>query len=225
LEQRRPLGTQIGAVVEAGSEPLFEPLKETLAAIDRVHGDGILPRLPARLTTGRTEIGGYRFSSRDGTPLRLELSQYSDHPHLTAAHEVGHFLDHQALGERGRYASESGYLDDLLDPINRSAAIKALRARIGRRHARVRMPDGSLRQHQVLPRYVNYLLRPSEVFARAYAQYVVVRSQNAVMTQQVNGVRRALLSGRVYHSQWDDDDFAAIGEAFDRLLRRKGWMA
>lgn len=225
MEQWRPSGTQISSAIEVGSGPLFESLKEALAAIDRVHGDGALPQLPVRLTRGRAEIGGYRFSNRDGTPLRLELSQHSDHPHLTTAHEIGHFLDHQALGERGRYASESGSLEDLMSIIGQSAAIKALRSRVGRQSARVRMPDGSLRQHRVLPRYVNYLLRPSEMFARAYAQYIAAKSGNAVLTQQVDDARRTLLSGKVYHSQWDGDDFTAIGEAFDRLLRRKRWTA
>jgi len=222
--ERRPSGTRISTLVESGSGPLFEALRDTLTIIDEVHGDGDLPRLPVRLTTGRIEIGGYRFSGRDGTPLRLELSQHSDHPHLTVVHEVGHFLDHQALGVPGRYASESGHLDDLMSTIDRSAAIKALRTRIGRQHARVRLPDGSIRQHPILQRYVSYLLRQSEVFARAYAQYIATRSQSVVLLQQVSGLRHALLSGRVYHTQWDTDDFETIGEAFDRLLRRKGWL-
>ena len=53
-----------------------------------------------------------------------------------------------------------------------------------------------MRRHEVLQRYVRYLLRQSEVFARAYAQYIAVRSQSIILMQQVSSLRQATLSGR-----------------------------
>jgi hypothetical protein len=70
---------------------------------------------------------------------------------------------------------------------------------------------------------VEYLLRPEEMFARAYAQYIARRSGQRELLAELAGERAALLSGRVYHTQWADEDFATILETFDRLLAEKGW--
>ena len=63
-----PSGTPVSGRLEIPSGPLLNPVRETLAIIDAVHGDGDLPPLPVRLTSGRTEVGGYRCSERGGEP-------------------------------------------------------------------------------------------------------------------------------------------------------------
>jgi hypothetical protein len=78
-----------------------------LEAIDAVHGDGMLPLLPVIRTRGRVQVGAYEWISHTGEALRLSFSVTNDHPELSVVHEIGHFLDHQALGRPGAFASEA----------------------------------------------------------------------------------------------------------------------
>lgn len=128
------------------------------------------------------------------------------------------------IGERGYYASAAGRMASLLGVVYQSRALRVLQSRIGRQHARISTSDGRMRLHPVQQRYVTYLLQPPEVFARAYAQYITLRSAHPALQQQLQRIRGATLSGQVYHSQWSDDDFAPIAEAFDLLMRGRGWI-
>ncbi len=71
---------------------------------------------------------------------------------------------------------------------------------------------------------ISYLLEPMELFARAYAQYVAVRSADARLVAQFDATRRDPFLGMVYHQQWDQEDFASVLVAFDRMLRRRRWI-
>lgn len=219
----RPAGRPIGPVVQVPPGPASDTVREALAAVDAVHGDGYLPPLPVRPTRGRREIGRYEYDRR-GRPLRLTVNPGSDRPHLTVVHELGHVLDHQALGRPGRFASETGNIPDVMRAIAQSEAVRMLKSRQGRRQARVTRPDGSRFVVALERRVVAYLLEPKELFARAYAQYIAVRSGHPELRAQLDRERRAMLPGMVYHTQWTDADFEAISQAIDRELRRNRWV-
>jgi hypothetical protein len=155
----------------------FDPVRRALAAIDAVHGDGDLPLLPVARTRATTEAGTYEWSDRTGEPLRLRFSTLGEHPELTVVHEIGHFLDHQALGRPGTFASESDALTAVIRAIDRSAASEALRSLLNRRHVLVRE---RVRSTRVLVKrsFVEYFLSPHEQFARAYAQFIAVMSRS-----------------------------------------------
>jgi hypothetical protein len=75
-----------------------------LDAIDAVHGDGVLPGIPADARPGRGAMGVYRHR-RNGSPDPIGVGARSERPALTAAHELGHFLYHQGFGQK-IFASE-----------------------------------------------------------------------------------------------------------------------
>jgi hypothetical protein len=200
----------------------FDPVREALAAIDSVHGAGDLPLLPVRMGRGRREFGGYEYA-RDGRALALVVSRHSEHPHLTVVHEIGHFLDHQAFGIVGRFASESRRVVAVMDAITQSSAVQVLRSREAMKQVLVQMPHGGRRIHRLSQRYVGYLLEPKECFARAYAQLIAVRSRDPRLLDELSRLQGDLLAGGVYHQQWSDDDFAPIAAALDQSLRRMGW--
>ncbi len=219
----QPAGVPLGGRFALPGRAVDAAVRRLLAVVDAVHGDGDLPRIPVVQSDSRTEQGLY-VSDRQGRPLRLALSRHADRPLLTLAHEIGHVLDHQALGRPGEYASTAGRIPDVMEAIARSKAIRRLGQMQSLRRVRVRMPDGSVRMESVAHRLVQYLLRPEERFARAYAQYVATRSRDATLSQELAAAQQALLSGRVYHQQWNDDDFGPIAAALDRLFLRKGWI-
>lgn len=65
-----------------------------------------------------------------------------------------------------------------------------------------------------------YYLRPREMFARAYAQYIALRSGDEVMLDQILR-RKADFPG----TQWDDADFGPVAKAFDELFTARRWRA
>jgi hypothetical protein len=198
-------------------------VRHVLALIDAVHGDSDPEVIPVRLSRGTAGMGLYEYSDRTGRPLRLSVSRHADQPRLTVAHEVGHFLDHQALGSPGRFASVSGRMPAVMDALAGSEAVQTLRARRGHTRVRLLSLDGSVRLHPISSRMVEYLLQPAELFARAYAQFIAVTSGDGPMLQELDEIRRALVSGQVYRRQWNDQDFSVVASAIDRVLTRRGW--
>lgn len=67
------------------------------------------------------------------------------------------------------------------------------------------------------------MLKPRELFARAYTQYIAFRSQNPKMMLQINeSLNWEKVGGLPVYSNWDE--FTPIAEAFDDLFRSKGWL-
>lgn len=157
----QPAGRPIGPVVQVPEGSGFAAVREALAAVDAVHGDGDLPSVPVSATRGRREVGRYEYA-RHGRPLRLSLNPRSEHPHLTVIHELGHVLDHQAFGRPGRFASETGNIQDVMQALTQSEAVRVLRSRQGRRQVRVSLPDGSRFVVALEQPLVTYLLEPVE---------------------------------------------------------------
>lgn len=199
-------------------------VREALAAINSVHGDGALPTIPVVRNQSRNPAE-YIFDRTDGRALRIEARNVTSFPHFIVIHEVGHFLDHQTLGTQGRFASAEGWLSEIMEAIRGSAAISGLHGRIGKRYAMVINAHGRRQRENVSQHHVRYLLEPEEQFARAYAQYIAIRSGDATLLAELSNRRGSILVQRVYYEQWQDTDFVPIAQAFDRLLRRQGWIA
>lgn len=198
-------------------DDLEAAITTALGAIETVHAVPIgLPRIPIHEIGGERIVGGYR-SMGDGTAVDVLISRDADDPGFTLAHELGHYLDHQALGAiSGEFASASDELADLLESIDASDACEELRGLEER--APIAFPGGA-GVVVILDRDdFSYLLEPEELFARSYAQYIAVRSGDAALLED-------LLAGQriVYPEQWEDRDFEAVGAAFDQLMEGLGW--
>jgi hypothetical protein len=71
-------------------------------------------------------------------------------------------------------------------------------------------------------KFLGYLLTPYEIWARAYSQYIAVRSGDPEMLDQVSRLRTRS-GGLYYPTQWDDADFEPIARAIDELMIQLGW--
>jgi hypothetical protein len=216
-------GIRISERLAVPSGDQWDFARDLLSIIDRIHGDGELPVIPIG-GTGTRSAGGFLASTRDGRPLRIEIGLNGLHPHLTLVHELGHFLDYEALGRPHEFVSTAGHIASLMRAIERSETIRKLTGRIGRKYAMIPDVHERLRREPVQQGAVNRLLLPEERFARAYAQYIAARSGNPVAQAQLDRKRMNRLTQGIYYEQWDDDDFAPIAREFDALLRQKGWM-
>lgn len=196
-----------------------------LRAIDKVHTDGVLPEIPVSRSYGRVELGSYGYH-RDGSAAEIKVSAKGAHKELTATHEVGHFLDHQGVNttqtQAGQFAtmSRDPLMAGFKDAAAKSQAITRLREALTRPTIEFESADGVTRTYRVDRKYVQYLLSEDEIWARAYAQYIAVRSGDSVMLGQLSEQQKPT----AYPNQWAHDDFPAIAAEIDKIFKVLGWL-
>ncbi len=167
-------------------------------AIDGVHTDGPLPTIPVESLQSPRYAGLYHY----GTSKKISIKPSGSWPELTAAHEIGHFLDHMGIGTPGEFESKKkdGILKDVIAAAKKSEAFK----NIG-----LYAPKS---KH-------SYYRSPEEIWARAYAQYIAKKSGNAAMQSGLD-----LNRSWINYTQWSDDDFLPIEQAIDEVFSKLGWL-
>lgn len=184
--------------------PVAKHIRRTIALIDQVHDDGALPKVPITGKVNRPGVLGFFSPSHNA----IGIANKNPLPHISAAHEIGHLLDWQVLGLRNVYASGSApELAAWRTAVQNSRAIQLIKASLSTSR----------------PIYnADYLLRDREIWARAYSQYIAVRSRDPEMLRQLDALRQHPIVGQVF--QWSDEDFAPIASAIDDIFRAKGWI-
>lgn len=179
--------------------------RKVCAAIDRVHRTPAMPQIPLKRSSGTSTVGAYRHKIT-GDPVSISISSKGGTEALTLAHEFGHFLDHKGLpGDTfATRSKDDPAVIELLDALNGSEAAAQLRAWTKATGNR---------------KYGNYLTSDIELFARAYAQYIAVRSGDEDLLEELDRKRRREPTAP---TQWDDEDFTPIAAAFDRLFTKLG---
>lgn len=189
--------------------------KRSSAMIDKVL------RLPAdarglplvdnkRLGSGvRGEFSRYR---AENTPNQIRMAKSSPKGHKveqtvnTLNHEIGHWIDWSIITDRGAANPASQAAPEL------AAFREAIRA--SRAYGEIQEKGARLYGWS----HTEYLLRGRELWARAFSQWIAIRSGDAPAIAAHRAA--AGLEG----AQWADDDFGPIAEAMDNLFRRFGWM-
>jgi hypothetical protein len=224
----RPAGIPIGRALDVPAGIAYDDLREVIAAIDRVHGDGDLPSIPVRFVTGMISRGRFRFDETSG-PISITLRAGQAHGGLTLVHEIGHFLDFAALGGATWFGSTfHPVMDDWRGAVAESRAYRSLEKMVRSRTGEVFEPNEGGRvimlgadEFAALRRSVGL----EELWACSYAQYVATRSGEASLVGSLHSLR-IRLAGRVYYPrQWDDDDFEPIDLAVEALMNSMGWRA
>lgn len=129
---------------------------------------------------------------KTGKPSYIGISKDSPTPELTMAHEFGHYLDTEfGMLKADRKGRRPAHVQPVLDAIDDSAAYQSSFIRKSP-HKRTQ----------------------NEAFARAYAQYIALRSGSEVMMAQIKS-RQA--------DHWTPEDFEPIAKAFDAMFEELGW--
>jgi hypothetical protein len=205
---------------------LLIPVLET---IDAIHADGVLPSVPVSWlppSEATDEGGRYYLGDASGSGIAIEVSQQGVTPHLSFAHEIGHLLDHQTLGERGAYASDAEHprMRGWWDAVQCTATgMRWQRTRTERRLP-VTLADGREMRVRVDMEAVRVLTQRSEMFARSYAQYIATVGSNTALADELHAALDAQCADLFsYPRYWESADFVLIREALDALLRQLGW--
>jgi hypothetical protein len=158
-------------------------LQRALAAASHLHGlRSDLEPVPVRPTATISEAGAYRFRKRD--PIDLRVSRVGGRTTLGFLHELGHLLDHQIYYDRKSRSWASAV----------HAAFAPWRAAAERLERRT-LPGGAGRQR--------YFQSVHEVWARSYAQTVLLRSDDRTLLRRLEKL------------QADDDAHVWPGEQFE----------
>lgn len=200
--------------------------KETLDAIDQVHGDGNLPQIPVKTSQLRGgTLGEYRWR-RGGTPDGIFIKGQGEHIQTTLAHEAGHFLDHHGMGAPGSFATVLGDVEGIEEWRQATKGSKAIQ----KLEDMFNNPDnyaveiemwGSKFTQTPSIYHTRYLLDEREIWARSYAQYIAEESANETMLEQMAKEREDTMYGV---RQWDPEDFKPIRTAINKLFKGIGWL-
>lgn len=200
---------------------LKDPIANTVAAIDSIHGDGALPDLPIlQGSKNMPEQGYYKFVTGSGKPIEIKINNSAEHPMQTVAHEIGHFLEYQGVlpGVQGNPKAVAD-LAAVRAVLNNTAAVQRLDALLAGTEKLTAMYNGTQITSGADPAYTAYLRRENEIWARAYAQYIAVKSQNATMLEELRKEQ-----AYYYPTAWEDDDFTPVVTVIDQLFTTLGWM-
>lgn len=224
-ESATPLGPNGRPVSEALQLPvrgkLREPIADTIAMIDSVHGDGTLPDLPIlQGSKNMPQQGYYKFLTGSGQPIEIKISLAAENIMNTAAHEIGHFLEAQGVlpGVQNNPAAQA-QLNAVYTAFNNSQAVQRLNALLNRTELLQTQVGGVTISAVSDLKYTAYLLENREIWARAYAQYIAVKSQNPAMLEELKREQ-----AYYYPAAWADDDFAPVVSAIDQLFTTLGWI-
>ncbi|MGI9112690.1 MAG: hypothetical protein ACR2GT_10945 [Gaiellaceae bacterium] len=175
--------------------PLHPQLARALAGAAELHDVYTdLHPVPVRPTATTRQAGCYRM--REGDPIDLRVSRRHDRVPLSFLHELAHLIDHQVAPEPRRFAS-TGH-----------PALKAWRAAARRLESRV--PARAGRSHR------RYFDSSKELWARSYAQTVLLRSSDSVLRASLTALQRA--DDPFIWPEWEFEPLAREVEAvFARL--------
>ena len=204
----QPLSERIG--VQLGEEGAIQA-RLALDAVDAVHRVGPLqPMNIVPMPTGETSLAQYLAGVDGSWDIRLQES--GPWPALSGLHEIGHALDQQALGTDTVHDATSEIkpgapLAPWLNAVLQTASVQAFRERLAEA------------QSEAAHRYAEYHLRPDELWARCYAQYITEKSADPQLAAQL-AISRAFDPDR----QWDEVDFLPVSTAMDELFASLGWL-
>ena len=177
--------------------PLTAELQGALAAASRLHGlRSDLSPVPVVATATISEAGAYRFRKRD--PIDLRVSRVGGRSALGFLHELGHLLDHQIFYDR-KTRSWASAVHAAFAPWRDAAALLEKRV----------LPGGYSRQR--------YFQSVHEVWARSYAQTVMLRSDDPPLIRRLEK-----LQDEDDAHIWPAEQFAPIAIEVELVFERLG---
>jgi hypothetical protein len=177
--------------------PLTPELERALAAASRLHGlRSDLEPVPVRPTATISEAGAYRYRKKD--PIDLRVSRIGGRAAIGFLHELGHLVDHQV-----HYDRKSRVWASAVHPA--FARWRSAAALLGPRL----LPGSRSRQR--------YFQSAHEVWARCYAQTVLMRSGDPVLERRLEKLQR-----EDDPHVWTTEQFAPLAVEVERVFEQLG---
>lgn len=183
----------------------------------------VIPVLRANAWEDSNTGGSFAWSFKDG-PSEIVLNPSNEESPLVygLAHEFGHYLDMTLGGNedgRWKYLTHRAF-GDLVNEGDRAVFLDSP---LGEVFAAI-MESPSFQKMHGRSWDEMYWENPWEVFARAVGQFVVTRQKNPGGLKYVKYINGKFERASGWHPQWEDDEFAPIGEALERFFRGQGLL-
>lgn len=144
-------------------------------------------------------------------PANKKVYATKDSDAFSMTHEVGHYMADKVFGNLD---ANNPKLRATMQAIDKSPYMQ--RWTQGKDSGRISLGDG--RTAIVSPKTVAYFNSPRERWARAYAQYVAMKSKSPQVLQGMRNRQKGILP-----FQWSDKEFEPIYNALDTLVTAEGW--
>jgi len=206
--------TKVSKAVGLPRHPLSRRLSRFLKTVDAVHTATNLKQVAVEMTPF---VLGAVFDAYTGTgPYTIQLNPNGSHIELSLIHEVGHFLEWQAIPKSG-LGQRSFKGDPLfaawLQAIRESQNINRL----------LDLRDAEAKESSV-QKTANYLLDEQELWARSYSQYIAVKMLSPMLLQQIAAENKVITGKIQFRPYWDAADFDAVQSEIDKILQPLGWL-
>ncbi|SRR5712691_3564542 len=196
-------------------DALEDAFNRTLSLVDRahyirrfVHGSIVAS------TNNSTLLGSF-----DPTTHDIRIYAHGPDVEFTLLHELGHYIDYSVLGTGLVGASSTLRFRPWRAAVRNSAAFRMIESRytdpvVWARGRPVVAADS----------FTDYHLRPDELFARSYAQWIVDRSGDVDLTAQLeSSPSLASATPVLYPTQWEEADFLRVAGCIDRVFKELSW--
>ena len=193
------------------------PLNSAVEAIDKTLALPEMPKLEIT-TTNAANTNGYFAPGQN----KIALKPTGRNVELTAAHELGHYIDFNAF-TKGRFETDKpdlGKLKAVFDAINKTDNVTRLNAAL--KTGKFLNDEGKemmMPLRKEVKNYLKYLTTDIELWARAFSQYIAYKNEDEAMMLQCE----RLTEGHLY-SQWKPNDFKNVIFAMDKTFEDLGWL-
>lgn len=224
--------------IEVAATRVQAAVDEVVGAIEGLHGvPAGSPDVTFHVLSNAAEEGNFvrLLDNQTGDFLSYISIQDGTQNLNTVAHELGHYMDWADIGTAsggygtGAWAAEaglSGVSQELLPVMEALYATPEIESLIAMQAAAVEQGalvyDGVRLQGSRIAAHTEYLLRPREVFARAYAQFVAVESGNTAMLSELAAMQIPNPRMAMIKYVWSDAVFEPVQAAMREALRLAG---
>lgn len=225
-----PISSRIHPVAMEHQKIFKDVVNQAIKTIEQIHGiDVICNPIPIKLVK---KIDGYAAEFWE-EPLEILVSTNESPRVLTIVHEIGHYLDY-SLGER-----INDWRWKLMTTIKRTTGYKTHKNFDSTRMGKVIITDKNGTKERLLPmkdldpgrKYRIELCSDSELFARAYEQYIGMKSGQLISELEPETENRLeLISGDNVEVKWNalpilwkNDDFVEVENLLDFFFTEIGW--
>lgn len=163
-------------------------------------------------------LGQFKYQSgsvrNPSTPkILLNPNQHLAGITVTAIHEYGHFIDYLSSGRR--------FPSEFENQKNHPAFSKVVSKSREYKNWYRASGDGFVYfgrvKYKIAPSHFTYLMKPREVWARAYTQYVAMKSRDTHVWAEFSRQRKNKLNG-----YWSDKSFEPIAKEVEKVLESQG---
>lgn len=199
------------------AHPESATLRAVLSVLDASHEDGGLKEVLLAATGGAAEVGSYSYSGLTGEPLLMTVSTASPWPELTLLHEIAHWIDQQIFGGRDGFGTETGKWQTMRKLLTTGETAGEIRRMIRSERSRA---GGRRDLYPEMIRSLREMLPPSEMFARAYTQWIAVKSGHPRLEMLLTTAD----AHRFGVHSLTDADFARFDKEITTQFTQRGWL-